>query len=420
MKAKSADQSVREALQVLKLATLSRQPVVVDNQGKLVYARAASADGSGMDALKVLTAKIEQEMSRHAQSMSEVHEHLIPKHLPSLASVKATGGAGMLAAIEQLSVEWHDFVKVHDSTSHREWQQTQLRRHGFLNRIDQSMPLGIKCSAEDGVVAAGTFTLSPDDTRLLLDRLTNSPYNQIDPAHGIALQTVKDAPRTESIQITLPGSADGQLKPSVLKLRFPTPEALVAALKLLYDRQQEIMRAPETPERPGVRDDSKANFVKLASLLTNQTAMILLDDFRYQASGGASDSTVIFNTQAQSETTLISIDAKGDLTVDRARWERWSAFIDPDISQRPLQVNRGANWEGQLDDTNFSYRARLSLKLKQEDIVQGVFHPQVTQSPQLSACLEMDWPSIDPVLKRAADDRRPRTGVPGQELSPRG
>jgi len=419
MKAKAADQSVREALQVLKLATISRQAVAVDREGKLVYARAAPPASSGLDALDALTSKIELELSRHASGLSEVREHLIPEHLPSLASVKAASGARMVAAIEQLAVEWHDFVKTHDKSAHDEWQQTQLRRYDFLNQVDQGMPLGIKCSAEDGVVAASTLTLSRDDTRLLLDRLTNSPYGEIDPALGIALQTVKDAPRTESIRIKLPGSADGLLQPSELKLSFPAPSALVAALQSLYDRQQMLMRDAATPEGSSAHDDGKANFVKLASLLTNQTAMNLLDDFRYQAIGGASDSTVIFNTQAQAETTLVSIDANGDLVVDRARWERWSALIYQDISPRPMQVNRGPNWQGELDDTNFSYRARLSLKLRSDDIEQGVFHPLTVQSPQLSACIELDWASIDPMLKSAEDARRGRGREPRQEFSPR-
>lgn len=418
MKAKPADQSVREALQVLRLAAISRQEVVVDREGKLVYARAAATEGNNTDTLQALTAKIELELSRHAKGFSEVREYWIPQHLPSLASVKGASGLGMVTALEKLTVEWHDFIKTHDKSAHDEWQQAQLRRYDFLNQIDQGMPLGIKCSAEDGVVAASTFTLSLDDTGQLLDRLMNSRYGQIDEKLGIAQQTVKDAPRTELIRITLPGTDDGRLATSTLELRFPAPEALVAALQALYERQQEIVRDAATPEAQAAQAEGKANFVKLASLLTNQTAMNLLDDFRYQPVTGASDTAAIFNTKQQAETTRIHVDADGDLIVERARWERWTEFICQEISPRPLPVNQGANWEGPLDDTNFSYRAHITLKLRREDLEQGVFRPSVARSPQLSACIELDWASIDPVLKRNADDRRQRSSQSSQEFSP--
>ncbi len=413
MKAKSADQSVREALQVLKLATISRRAVAVDNEGKLVYARGAEA--SGTEALQALTAKIEQELSRHAKEMSEVREHWIPQHLPSLASVKGAGEQGMLDAIERLSLEWHDFVKTHDSTAHREWQQTQLRRYDFLNQVDQGMPLGIKCTPEEGVVAAGTFTLSPDDIRLLLDRMMSSRYGEIDEELGIARQTVKDAPRTESIRVTLPGSTDGRLPTSTLELRFPKPEALVAALQTLYERQRESVN--DTADAHPARADAKANFIKLASLLTNQTAMNLLDDFRYNPATVECGTTVVFNTKQEAETTRIHVDARGDLIVDRARWERWNALICQDISAQAMPVNRGPNWDGPLDDTNFSYRAHISLRLRREDIEQGVFRPSVTRSPQLSACIELDWASIDDVLRRNTDNRRQRGSQSSQEFS---
>lgn len=419
MKAKSANQSVREALQVLRLATISRQNVVVDKEGKLVYARGATAAGGDMDATQALTAKIERELSHHAKGLDEVREYWIPHHLPSLASVRNASGHRMLAAIESLTVEWQDFVKTHDRSAHHEWQQTQLRRDDFLQQVAPGMPLGVQCSAEDGVIAASTFTLSREDTALLLERLTNSPYGEIDPELGIARQTVKDAPRSESIRITLPGSANGRLKPSTLELSFPKPEALVGALQALYDRRQEIMGDAATPAGNVAQADHKANFVKLASLLTNQTAMNLLDDFRYQANGGASDATVIFNTRGQAETILVSLDANGDLIVDRARWERWVDLICQETSQQALPVNRGQYWEGPLNDTNFSYRAHISFKLGSEDIEQGVFRPAVTRSPQLSACIEMDWQAIDPMLRRAANDRRQRSSQSSDEFTPR-
>lgn len=417
MKAKPAGQSVREALQVFKLATISRQAVVVDDRGKLVYAKAGTADRSGTDALQVLTAKIERELSRHAREMSEVREHWIPRYLPSLESVRNGGGRGMLEAIESLAVEWHEFVKTHDLAAHQEWQQTQLRRYDFLNQIDQGLPLGIKCSTEDGAVAANAVTLSQDDMRQLIDRVVNSRYNKPNKKLGIAKQTVKDAPRTESLLITLPGTDDGRLAPSTLDLRFPKPESLIDALQALFERQQEIMRAATTAHATVAQADRKANFVKLASLLTNQTAMNLLDDFRYPASAGVSDTIVPLNTKDQTETCRVNVDTNGDLIVDRVRWERWDALMYQDIW--PLPVNRSANWEGPLDDTNFSYRVQISLRLRHEDIEQGVFRPMLTRSPQLSACIELDWASIDPVLKRIAADRRPRGSESSQEFSPR-
>lgn len=419
MKAKPAEQSVREALQVFRLATISRQAVIVDERGKLVYAKASAADRSDTDALQVLTAKIEQELSRHAREMSEVREHWIPRHLPSLESVRNADGRGMLEAIESLTVEWHEFVKTHDLADHQEWQQTQLRRYGFLNQIDQRLPLGIRCSAEDGVVAVSTITLSQDDTRKLVDRIVSSRYNELDKKLGIAEQTVKDAPRTESLLITLPGTDNGGLTPSTLKLRFPKPEALIDALQTLYERQQDIVRAATTTDATVAPADRRANFVKLASLLTNQTAMNLLDDFRYPASAGAPDTIVPLSTKDQTETCQVRVESNGDLIVDRVRWERWDKFICQDIWPLPLPVNRGANWEGPLDDTNFSYRVQISLRLRREDIEQGVFRPILTRSPQLSACIELDWASIDPVLKRAADNRRPRSNESSQEFSPR-
>ncbi len=419
MKAKPAEQSVREALQVFKLATISRQAVVVDDRGKLVYAKAGAADRSGTDALQALTAKIERELSRHALGMSEVREQWIPRHLPSLESVKTAGSRGMLEAIESLAVEWQDFLKTHDSAAHQEWQQTQQRRCDFLDQIDQALPLGIKCSAEDGGVAVSTITLSQDETRELVDRMANSRYNELDKIFGIAEQTVKDAPRTESLLITLPGTDDGRLTPSALKLRFPEPQALIDTLQTLYERQQEIVRAAMTADATVAQADGEANFVKLASLLTNQTAMNLVDDFRYPASAGVSGTIVPLNTKDHTETCRIHIDTNGDLIVDRVRWERWDAFICQDIWPLPLPVNQGANWEGPLDDTNFSYRVQISLRLRHEDIEQGVFRPMLTRSPQLSACIELDWASIDPVLKRTADDRRRRSSESGQEFSPR-
>lgn len=417
MKAKPADQSVRQALQVLRLAALSRQSVVVDPEGKLVYAKVATAAGSDAAALQQLTCKIEKELSRHAKGISEVRDKWIPQHLPSLASVKMTSDQGRLAAIENLTIEWHDFIKTHDTTAHREWQQTQVRRYDFLNRVDEGMPLGVKCSIEEGVVAASTTTLSPADAGQLLDRLTNSPYGQIDAGLGIAQQTVKDAPRTESIRIALPGSADGLQQPSTVELRFPTPEALIAALQALYERQQEIVRDLAAPDAHPAQDDGKANFVKLASLLTNQTAMNLLDDFRYKPGTAESGTAVIFNAKQHTETTRIHIDARGDLVVERARWERWNALICQDISAQAIPVNQGAHWDGPLDDTNFSFRAHISLRLRREDLAQGVFLPSLTRSPQLSACIELDWASIDPVLRRAADERRQRASQSSQEFS---
>ncbi len=121
MKAKSADQSVRQALQVLRLAVLSRQAVTVDPDGKLIYAKGAGAAGSDAEALQALGCKIEQELSRHARGISEIREHWIPQHLPSLASVKVASDHGRLAAIEKLAIEWHDFIKTHDTAAHREW-----------------------------------------------------------------------------------------------------------------------------------------------------------------------------------------------------------------------------------------------------------------------------------------------------------
>ncbi len=419
MKANSADQSVRQALQVLRLAVLSRQAVTVDPEGKLIYAKGAAAAGSDAEALQALTCKIEHEVSRFATGISEIREHWIPRHLPSLESVKHASVQGMLAAIENLSIEWHDFIKTHDSAAHREWQQTQLRRYDFLNQIDEGMPLGIKCSIEEGVVAASTTTLSSGDTAKLLERMMNSRYGQIDDRLGIAVQTVKDAPRTESIRITLPGSEDGRLQPSTLDLKFPQPEVLVAALKTLCERQRDIVGDAATAGARPAEAEEQANFVKLASLLINQTAMNLLDDFRYKPGAGESGSTVIFNTKQQTETTRIHVDARGDLIVERARWERWNAMICQDISAQALPVNQGAHWEGPLDDTNFSYRTHISLRLRREDLEQGVFRPSATRSPQLSACIELDWASIDPELRRADDERRQRNSQSRQELSPR-
>lgn len=113
----------------------------------------------------------------------------------------------------------------------------------------------------------------------------------------------------------------------------------------------------------------------------------------------SSGATVVVSSNKQAESIRIRFDAEGNVIVDRARWEQWNAFICPDISPMEIPVNRGAHWDGPVDDTNFSYRTNISLKLRREDFEMGLFRPIVVGDPELSACVELHWKFIDPLLR---------------------
>lgn len=259
MKAKSTtqtSQSVREALQVLRQAEISRQAIIVDQNNNLVYAKAAPhqkagpAAAAGSDAIQRLHGKIEMELSRFARSLSEVRESLIPKYLPSLALVTSPHTTTRLTAIEKLATEWHDFVKTREVTAHQEWQQTMVRRQNFCDWIGDGMPLGLKCSPEDGMVTATTLKLKGTDVLQLQHKLVDSAHRQIDEMHGISLQTIKDAPRTDSIRLALPAMEGDMSSPTTLELKRPKAEELSTALQTLYERLHAVSGDGSASQRP--------------------------------------------------------------------------------------------------------------------------------------------------------------------------
>ncbi len=399
----NATQSVREALRVIRQAEASRRAVAVDEHGNLVYANAVrnpgrpAEAGREPEAIAVLVAKIENELAMHARNMDEVREQLIPACLPSLVLLKITKDKARLGAIDSLVSEWNRFIQSHDAADHREWQQTLLRRYDLLNRIGDSLPLGLKCSPEEGVMAASTRVLSREETAVLLQRLMDPACSGIDPAYDISEQTVKDAPRTPLIRLAFADEDGSGNMPPELHLKYPQPGELRAALYAFYGHRYPPARGGDQDD-PG---DRASRFVRTVSLLLNQTVPNLLDEALPQPGEMA-----VFRKAATTEDLQIHFDADGNVIVDRTRWERWTSFIQSGLGLPPLPLNQGPAWEGPLDDAHCSYRTHISLRLRREDADEGRFRPDVTRSPQLSACIELDWKHIDPVLRTKAKARR--------------
>lgn len=401
----SPTQSVREALQVFRLAEIRMESPAVDSAGNLVYAKASTstihgAKSSDSEAICVLVAKIECELARYANDMDTVRERLIPQVLPSLARLQAPNPHGRLEAINGLTTEWNTFLKANDVAAHREWEQTLQRREHFLDNINQGMPLGLICSAEDGDIAAKTLSLTPERVEQLRLLLTRSPYNQINEQLGISEQTIKDARRSPSLRLVADGSHDSNPSPWISELKFPQPQALRDSLQSLYEQQYEPRNttANSSGTSPPVGNGEKANFIKFVSLLVNQTALNLLDEMQ-GLSMSATANAVIFNKADTHEHTQIYFDGHGNVIVDRTRWEKWTAFIHPRMSTATVRLLQNGHRDDPLSDTNCNYRSTISLKLRREDIARGEFRPDITTAPTFSACIALDWKRIDPVLK---------------------
>jgi len=405
----SPTQSVREALQVFRLAEIRMQSPAVDGAGNLVYAKASTstihgAESSDSEAICILVAKIECELARYVNDMDTVRERLIPQALPSLARLQAPNQRDRLEAINGLTTEWNIFLKANDVDAHREWEQTLQRREHFLSNINQAMPLGLACNAEDGDIAAKTLSLSPEHIAQLRHRLTHSPYNQINEQLGISEQTMKDARRSPSLRLVADGNHDSNPVPWISELRFPQPQALRDSLQSLYEQQYEPRNttANSSGTSPSVEDGEKANFIKFVSLLVNQTALNLLDEMQALSMSATADA-VIFNKADTHEHTQVYFDGHGDVIVDRTRWEKWTAFVHPGMNTAPLHLLQSGHSDDPLSDTNCNYRSTISLKLRREDIARGEFRPDITTAPTFSVCIALDWKRIDPVLKSQSE-----------------
>ncbi len=397
MRPTSHYQSVTEALQLWRQAELNCHEVGVDKHGQLVYVNTARRDqasprlGGRDQAAKVLTAKIENELSQFAKSMTEIRENLVPNHLASLRKLPERG------AIQDLNAEWQKFIHVARPVGDTAWAQTVARREKFIETLKPFLPGKMDLGTKAGEVSTATFKASASQAGEILKELEKSVYARLDPDTGITRSLCNDCPRQSyAIRHT---NEQGEETTEQL---FHRPVAdLITAMQNLFQQTLGSERASSSSDEDAAdtEEASQKNFVAILSRVMDQTLMINLDTLKHRLFFLTEDSSAFFNPQERIEMRTISINHDGKIRVDISALEKWNQMIVQSVSDDSVPINNGPLWEGSLDQTNFSYRLLAQLSLDPEEMKRGEFNPRFERLPEFSVCIEPDWKKIDRQLQ---------------------
>lgn len=397
MRPTSPYQSVTEALQLWRQAELNGHEVGVDKRGELVYVNTARRNqaspglGDRDQAAKVLTAKIENELSQFAKSMTEIRERLVPNHLASLKKLPERG------AIQDLNAEWQQFIRVARPAEDTAWNETMARREKFVETLKPFLPGKMVLGTKTGEVSAATFKASANQARQVLKELEESVYAELDPETGVTRSLHKDCHR-QSYAIRY-ANEHGEEKTEALFHRPATD--VIPAMQSLFQQTLGSERTSSSSDEDAsdTEDVSQRNFVAILSRVMDQTLLIKLDELKHRLFFGNADSEALFNPQERSEMRTISINPDGMIRVDISALEKWNQMIVQSVSQESVPINDGPLWEGSLDQTNFSYRLLAQLSLDPEEMKRGEFNPRFERLPEFSVCIEPDWKKIDRQLQ---------------------
>ena len=396
MKPSTHHQTVTEALQLWRQAECNGHTVGVDRRGDLVYVNTSRHGatspgiGSAQEALQVLKAKIETELSRFTKSMDEIRNSVVPGQLQSLSRLPAR------SAIRDLEQEWQRYIKLADPAADAARQQAMQRREQFVERLQPYLPGKLRLSTEDGEVSA--LVLRPDKAQVaqVLAELDASKFSQIDAATGVTEQLVKDS-RRQKLAVRL-DAGDGR---QMLVPLFHCPVADVTqALQQLY---RDALHAgsegsssdDELPDAVDAVDEGARHFIATLSRVLDQTLLVRLNDLQYRLQNGDAADGALFNPSDSDTLRTVSIDRAGRICVDIVSVEKWNGFIVQAIAQDAIPVNQGPLWDGPADQSNFGCRLTARLVMEASDLRAGLLKPRFERNPEFALCLSLHWAAID-------------------------
>lgn len=159
-----------------------------------------------------------------------------------------------------------------------------------------------------------------------------------------------------------------------------------------------------------------ANDPSLTSMLTrllNQTALAGLAVNAWfsvpLASGdvmnAAPDNS--FGKQHHISTSIFELSAEGsdDIFLDCTYLMKSHLLIDAKGKQ--WEMNRGPEWEGDVNDRNCGQRLKLKLKFSRNELKQGISNPQIVKAPTIECLLQPAWDIIDADLEKESKLKQP-------------
>lgn len=95
------------------------------------------------------------------------------------------------------------------------------------------------------------------------------------------------------------------------------------------------------------------------------------------------------------QTTIFELSASGtdDIFLDCTYIQKSHLLFD--AKGKEWEVNRGKEWEGDVNDRNCGQRLKLKLKFSRNELRQGISNPQIVEAPTISYFIKPAWNLID-------------------------
>lgn len=386
---------------VMREAFRDQAGVGVNPAGELVYVNPDRPDKASVDLAspddvrKVLAAKIENELARSHTSIEQLRTH-IKKNLPSLGKVDFEPGN---PAIPLLLCEWEALLKQTDPVRSGEFQtdkRVMARREKLVDFLRGWLPTGGDLTPLGNNQYEASIHPSIEQQAQMLEDFEHNNYRGIDASLNITKQLVKDSPRSNDLQILMPGRRDA--KREVIPLRHAPETAAAAALQALTrSRQVRDTDAGATSRvnKPQDQlDTSDRNFMQVLSMMTDQTLLNHLDSLQADMLG---NHQLIFNRDDEQRRRQLLIDNDGNpvLTITEEKLSR--SFVAMDIGIHPLPLKSPPRGVPISSETaTFSFRAALTIG--KADAEQGRLRARFIAPPELNIRFALDWKRIDPIL----------------------
>lgn len=403
MKSIPARQTAQEALMVMREAFRDQAGVGVDPAGELVYVnpdrpdKAAADRASPDDVRKVLAAKIENELARSHTSIEQLRNH-IRKNLPSLERVDLAPGN---PAIPLLVCEWEALLRQTDpkrSIAFEADKRAMARREKLVDFLRGCLPGGGDLTPLGSNQYEATIHPSTEQQAQMLEDFEHNAYRAIDASLNITKQLVKDSPRSNDLQILMPGRRDA--KREVIALRHAPEQAAAAALRALTRSRH--LRATGAGEPSHVSkpqdplESSDRNFMQVLSMMTDQTLLNHLDSLQADMLG---NHQLIFSRDDDQRRRQLLIDNDGNPVLAIAEEKLSRSFVAMDIGIQPFPLKSPPLGTPMSNDTaTFSFRAAVTLR--KEDAEQGRLRARFIGTPELNLRFALDWERIDPILAK--------------------
>lgn len=147
-----------------------------------------------------------------------------------------------------------------------------------------------------------------------------------------------------------------------------------------------------------------ANDPSLTGMLTrllNQKALAGLAVNAWQsvpAKGGAILNAPSFGQaekNIRNQTTIFELSASGtdDIFLNCTYIQKSHLLFD--AKGKEWEVNRGKEWEGDVNDRNCGQRLKLQLKFSRDELRQGISNPKIVEAPTISYFIKPAWDLID-------------------------